>query len=101
MQGLSYGVVRVDQENSLTSLTLQVCLFFREFIIYVRLFYVCVLLFEGLWPGNAWSCDSSSQDGWRTKFMQNRRGWRNLCQQLCEWVGILGATGTYKSGTQN
>lgn len=25
MQGLSYGVVRVDQENSLTSLTLQDC----------------------------------------------------------------------------
>ena len=25
LQGLSYGVVRVDQENSLTSLTLQDC----------------------------------------------------------------------------
>jgi hypothetical protein len=25
MQGLSYGVVRVDSENSLTSLTLQDC----------------------------------------------------------------------------
>ena len=25
MQGLSHGVVRVDQENSLTSLTLQDC----------------------------------------------------------------------------
>lgn len=25
MSGLSYGVVRVDQENSLTSLTLQDC----------------------------------------------------------------------------